>query len=473
MNDQAEEPSKSIPNAMKETLYDTSSKRRWLAAGALLIVIVALLAPTVGYRFLTWDDVVLVETNPLVQNAGLRSLRTVWTEPYVEIYMPITYSLWILLGWPALVVGRLQGLEENALSPLVYHFTTMLIFTGVVYRVFELIRRFTPDPWIAAAASLLYACHPMQAESACWISENKGILGAFFGLWALAIYIDAIRTEDRAIAGRLHWKSLILYTLALLSKPSMVNLPLMAAILDIGLVRRPPAKAILGLWRWVALAAIMVFITRQSQPSAAKAAVPLIERPFVALDALGFYLYQTFVPLSFRPDYSQTPRLVLESVAHPELIGILAWVGIGALLGILLFLRQRVLATIIALYIAILSPNLGFLPFAFQMMSTTADRYGAPALLAVALGAALLMSRVRPKSLGLGITAFLAALMVIKAVPQLGYWRDMETLTAHQLKFEPKSPIFLNNRAADRMRRGEVEAGLGRCPAIGRLAARQ
>jgi tetratricopeptide (TPR) repeat protein len=210
----------------------------------------------------------------------------------------------------------------------------------------------------------------------------------------------------------------------------------------------------------VALAAIMVFITRQSQPSAAKAAVTWLERPFVAIDALGFYLYQTFVPLSFRPDYSRTPQSILESVTRPELIGILAWGGIAVLIGVLLFLRQRAWATIIALYIAILSPNLGFLPFAFQQMSTTADRYGAPALLAVSLGATLLMARVRPKYLGAGIAALLAGLLTIKAVPQLGYWRDMEALTAHQLKFQPTSPIFLNNRAADRMRRGVVDPAL-------------
>jgi tetratricopeptide (TPR) repeat protein len=460
VDNRPEEPSNLLVNSNGKDIYDTSPNRSWPATITILLLVTCLLAPTVAYQFLTWDDIALIETNPLVINASLKSLRTVWTEPYIEIYMPITYSLWILLGWPAMLVGHLRGLEDQALSPQVYHVVTMLIFIGVVYRVFELIRRFTPDPWIAAAASLLYACHPMQAESACWLSENKGILGALFGLWAMAIYVDAVRTEDRSIASRLHWKATILYTLALLSKPSMVNLPLMAAVIDFGLVRRPPAKVLLGMWRWVALAAIMVFITRQSQPSAAKAAVPWIERPFVAIDALTFYLYQTFVPLAFRPDYSRTPQSVLAGVTHPELVGILAWGGIAVVLGILLFIRQRALAAIIALYIAILSPNLGFLPFAFQMMSTTADRYGSPALLAVSLGAALLMSRVQSKYWGLGICAVLVTLLTLKAIPQIGYWRNMETLTAHQLRFQPTSPIFLNNRAADRMRRGVVEPAL-------------
>lgn len=73
--------------------------------------------------------------------------------------------------------------------------------------------------------ALIFACHPLACETVCWVSERKNVLAALFGfaaLWTLAL--------ERRPA----WRWLVagvLYTLALLGKPSALGLlPLLIAV---------------------------------------------------------------------------------------------------------------------------------------------------------------------------------------------------------------------------------------------------
>jgi tetratricopeptide (TPR) repeat protein len=428
-------------------------------AGLLLLVINAILYyPTISFEFLTWDDVILVETNPLVLNPSWRSLAAVWTGPYIEIYMPITYSFWIALGLSAPFASAHSDAIPAPPAPWVYHLATFLLTLGVAYRLYQLILRFVPRPWTAAAATLLYALHPMQAESSCWISENKGLLGMLFGLWALAIYVDASRSSSPALKRQRFILATILFLLAILSKPTMVTLPLIALVLDVGLLGRPWPRVLGQLISWFILAAGMVIITIFVQPSAQELFVPWLARPYIAVDAIYFYLKQSFWPAFFCPDYARSPSAVLEAVTHPFAWGMLGSIAIMTLIGLAILFGQRSIATILLLYLIILAPNLGLVPFAFQKLSTVADRYGAPALVAVSLGAALLVDRLRPPILGPLLLAGPIVLAAYTTHGQIPHWRNQETLTSHQLAVQPHSAILVNNRAAYRLRRGQYES---------------
>ena len=55
--------------------------------------------------------------------------------------------------------------------------------------------------------------------------------------------------------------------------------------------------------------------------------VPLIDRPIVALDALGFYLIKVVFPIRLVPDYGRTPQWLLEhpaaalTIVAPAIVG--------------------------------------------------------------------------------------------------------------------------------------------------------
>ncbi|MBY0589665.1 hypothetical protein K2X85_21035 [bacterium] len=432
--------------------------RRLLPLSLLILTVVAVYGSSARFSFLTWDDAVLVQSNPWTMQPGIGSLYQAWTQPFIEIYMPMTYSWWIILAVPGEWIASHDKSNAGSsadLSPIVYHVATLILYVGVVYRVFELLHRFVPNPWIVASACLLYAIHPMQTESVCWISENKGLLGSFFGLSGLGFYVDSARTENPATRRSLFIRATIYYLLALLSKPSMVALPLMAWALEIGFLAQPWKRVAGRLGIWVLFGAIMTGITAMVQSSARLVSVEWLDRPYVAIDALCFYARQTLWPKAFYPDYSRDPAAVLEATENPFLWGGLGW---GLILGtatLLLVNRQRAAAGVLLLYLAILAPNLGFIPFAFQQLSTVADRYGSPALLAPCLGLALLAHRVRPAMVGVGLGIGLGVILITRTLPQVTYWQNQETLTAHQIRSGPSSPVLINNRAAHFIRVGK------------------
>ncbi len=64
-----------------------------------------------------------------------------------------------------------------------------------------------------------------------------------------------------------YWLASALFLLALLSKPIAVVVPLIAAILDVGIHRRPAKRVLLSLVPWFALAVIFGLVARQVQPA--------------------------------------------------------------------------------------------------------------------------------------------------------------------------------------------------------------
>ena len=91
--------------------------------------------------------------------------------------------------------------------------------------------------------------------------------------------------------------------------------------------------------------------------------LPLWQRPFIAGDALAFYLAKMLLPWRLGIDYGRSPLFVLDHAW-----GYLTWlVPVG--LGLLLWrLRRRypMLCLAAALFVAGLLPTLGLVPFLFQ-----------------------------------------------------------------------------------------------------------
>lgn len=438
--------------------HSGSSRTDLWAFLILAFTVFLIYGSSLRFEFTIWDDHEHVTKNPLVIHPGSDSLIKIWTAPYLELFMPMTYTFWMLESIPAKALAANEG-GSQALSPSVYHFGTVLVFFACCYQVYRLISRLVTDRTAALIGAILFAVHPLQVESASWISENKGLIATFFGMWAMGVYIDSIREERSSRSLYLYCLSTVLFIAALLGKPWAVAIPCLAATIDFCFLRQPILKVAKRIAPWIVIAVGMILVMKRVQSTAELIQVDVLKRPYLAIDALVFYVQKLFVPYPLLIDYGRTPIAVLKNTSQPELVGAIGFGVIGAILIALAYFRQWRTLGILCLFLAALLPNLGLIPFAFQGYSTVADRYVAPALIAPALAAAFIMQWLhRPifKALVILPIIVLAGL----SWKQSQVWRNDEALFTNTIVHNRRSPAALMNRSKARSDRGDFEGGM-------------
>ena len=105
----------------------------------------------------------------------------------------------------------------------------------------------------AATAALVFAIHPLRVESVGWATERRDVLSGLFFLLTVLMYLKAVDGDEK----RRRWRlaaSVGLFALALVSKGSVMVLPLALVVLDFYPLRRlggpwrewirPPARAV-------------------------------------------------------------------------------------------------------------------------------------------------------------------------------------------------------------------------------------
>jgi len=428
----------------------------WAAVAPLLAVVV--FAQVAGFELLQYDDRANVTDNPHLNPVTMSGVAEFWSAPYAGLYAPLTYTFFA--GEAVLAERPATASEPRHLDPRVFHLGNLLLHVGCVLLVFDLLRLLTASNAAACAGSCLFALHPLQVESVAWVTETKGLLAAFWGLAALVLYVRfaqasasrealPVRIGDRtsgSLIGSPAWyytAATAAFVLALLSKPTAVAVPLVALSLDVGLLRRQWSKALPAVLAWLAMAAVLVVATQRAQPAGALAIehVDVWQRPFVAADALVFYLRKLVWPWPLGPDYGRTPSVVLGS-----LIGKLAWLVLAVLAVAIYWLTgRRVAWTALAIFAAALAPVSGLLPFGFQGMSTVADRYMYLGMLAPALLLAWALSRGAPRVAWAAVGTVIAGLAAF-SFWQTSLWHDDGTLFAHNLeRVNGESHVAFNN----------------------------
>jgi tetratricopeptide (TPR) repeat protein len=109
-----------------------------------------------------------------------------------------------------------------------YHLVSLLLHIGAVLFLFLFLNKATKRLWPSAFVAALFALHPLRVESVAWASEHKDVLSMFFGmatLYAYAQYVEKSRISKYIIC-------LILFTLSIMSKPTLVTLPCVLLLLD-------------------------------------------------------------------------------------------------------------------------------------------------------------------------------------------------------------------------------------------------
>lgn len=394
-----------------------------LAAGALLLVVltVAVYAPvrTAGYL---WDDDAYVTRNHLLETP--QGLHDMWFRlGSTTIYAPAFFTtLWFEY--------QLWGLQ-----PAGYHLVNVGFHLACVLLLWRVLRRLGLGLGAAWLAAALFAVHPVMVESVAWVAELKNVQSAFFCLLTLLAYLrfdplDGGEAPTPRERGFFYGLALLLFTLALLSKPMAVTLPPAILVLIWWKRGRVTLRDLLAIAPFLALCLgtglLAIYIEKHfGVATGAGFQLSLLERAAVAGRALWFYAAKLVWPAGLLSVY---PRWQVSTEEAWQLLFPLAAL---ALITTLWVLRNRIgrgpLAAV-ACFGILVAPLTGVFNVAYHMYSFVADHfqyYAAAAAFALfSSGVASLRARSRLAAR----RALDAACLALVGILALLSWRHVPSL---------------------------------------------
>ena len=443
------------------TSETTTWQAQWLAPVLVVLLTTFVYLPALQNGFVNFDDDKNILTNLHYRGLGWSQLGWMFTTSHVGHYIPLT---WMTLGLDYLLWG---------INPAGYHLTSVVLHSlnaGLFYLLaIQLLgKAFTSSmaggrlarPLGAAFAALLFAVHPLRAESVAWVTERRDVLSGLFYLLAILAYLQACELRVEGTTGRRkwYWASVGCFGLALFSKSMAVSLLAVFVVLDVYPLRRLGW----GSGRWLGSEAGKVWAEKIPYVLIAAAAsliafVALVrlgnmvprsvlgpaDRVAISLYGLAFYLWKTLVPFQLSPLYQlKTP---LNPLAWPF---VLSGVVVLLISGLAIGLRRRfpALAAVWVSYVVTLLPVLGIFQNGSQIV---ADRYSYLSCLgwAILAGAGLLYclktwaSGPRAVFLAAALPAVVVAGLAGLTWKQVQVWHDSETLWRHTIDIGQESSI--------------------------------
>jgi tetratricopeptide (TPR) repeat protein len=409
--------------------------RRALVAAALCAVLALVYWRAPRMQFLHLDDYTAIVDNPRLNPPSLAGIPFFWRSAHMNLYVPMPYTAWELV---ALSAGHpVQGSARWEFPPGAFHLVNVALHAACAWLAFMLMRRLVASDAAALAGTALFALHPLQVEAVAWSMGLRDLLCAAFSLLALLGYLRFAARDQRTRARgawEYTWAS-IAYLSALASKPSAVVVPLFALLVGLAAFERVDRRRLSALLPWAAIAIAWTVLTHAVQALTSVHPLAAWTRPLVAGDALAFYLWKLAVPLELCVDYGRTPERV---VGHTW--GWLTWLAPAALAALVIWKRKdwpRV-AIVAGLFAAGVLPVLGFVPFAFQWMSTVGDRYAYMSMLGPALGVAWWLAE-HPTRIAWSLAAAVLALLAFASERQTRFWVDDRACFEHTLAVNPES----------------------------------
>jgi protein O-mannosyl-transferase len=347
-------------------------RRDWFWALLLSALVFAAYAQVFRAGFI-WDDESHLTRNPCV--IGPLGLKEIWTSAQAVYYPLVLTSFWALHK----IVG---------LNPLPYHTLNVLLHAAsaiLLWRVLKLLQ--VRGAWLGAA---LWALHPVMVQSVAWVTELKNTQSCVFYLLATLFFLKWEERENLAPVGSLPLRrsgersslvsfvlSLLFFTLATLSKPSVVMLPFILALCIWWMRGKIRWRDALAVAPFAVISGLASAWTIWEQKFHARAvgtdwAQTFPERFIIAGRAIWFYLGKLIWPYRLIFIY---PRWEI----HPARI--LAWLPLVAVLAglVVLWLVRvqwgRALFFAGAYYVISLFPVLGFFSVYFFRYSFVSDHF--------------------------------------------------------------------------------------------------
>ena len=196
---------------------------------------------------------------------------------------------------------------------------------------------------------------------------------------------------------------------------------------------------------WLFFAVPFAVVTSRVQSGEFDFVVPEFpQRLLLVIDSYSFYLQKILFPLSISFDYGHSPE---QTIAHDGSYFLLMAIPLVLVLGWLYskYKSDKWFWAALAFFLVPIIPVSGIVPFVFQFISTTADRYLYVALFAVGILIARLVAEKKCQGhLVQGVVVWVALLGIRSAV-QVGVWKGSSELFTHAIKENPKSWVSHNN----------------------------
>jgi len=410
---------------------------------ALFLLTAALFSPSLGNRFV-FDDHEYVESNSaLAHGLTLEAVRWSATAFSSGNWQPLT---WLTHALDVTLFG---------MDPGPHHLANILLHAASAILLFLVLVRLTGASGRAWSAAILFAVHPLRVESVAWVAERKDVLSGFFWLLCLIFYVRYCQRPG----WRRYLPVLGVFVLGLLSKPTVVTLPVVLLLVDwwplgrlgqAGMTRADQRRRAIVLVREklplvaAALCSVVVTFLAQQRGGALKSFgdYPLWVRVENALVSYGAYLAKVAWPAELAVFYPHPGAAIpLGSILLSSTLLVGITVTAAALRR-----RHPYLLMGWLWYLVTLLPVIGLVQVGSHAM---ADRFtylpSLGLLVVVAWGIPLLLAS-RP---ALASAVFLAAVSLSAiTIRQIPFWRDDKTLFSHAIDVTPDNWFAHYNLAA-------------------------
>ncbi len=397
------------------------------------------------------------EENALVQNPSAISVLTVIREvlnpsAVTGYYQPLTLI--------SLMMDFVTGGSESHLLP--FHRTNLLLHVCNTLLIAILLHQIFQNTVIASCVSLIFSLHPITVEPIAWVSDRKTLLAAFFGLLCLNLYARFIRNSNKIT----YWGSWLAFLAALMSKPTVLPLPIGLVILDRWPFHRK--TTIHGKIPFFILSALFTIITiisnhRRSLTSAIGTGFDPIHAPMVISYLIMHYFQKILWPVNLS---SISPYPSLVTILNPIILG--SMIGTIILFGLIAFSFRttRPIANGFLFYLVMMAPMLGI--FKYAAWDSAWDKY----LYFPIIGLLLILAWIfqwswragaqRPVIL-MGLTGCIGLIYAMEITSVREYyakWKDTRTLAEYMISQAPDYAPVQNFMGSVLMDSGHVESAI-------------
>lgn len=400
----------------------------WAALLLLILIVLASFVSSVRFGFINYDDPHYITENANV-NTGLSLTNLRWaltSTGNTNLWSPLTF------------LSHQLDVTLFGLRPGLHHAVNVLWHALAAALLFLLAHKLTKSALWSFFIALIWAIHPEKVQSVAWLSERKDVLsGAFFFASLLTFTWWKLRPEK---SPALYASSALCFLLALLSKPSVVPLPLILFLLfylDTKRILASIRESILPLlpFALASLLAAGIAIHFQSQGTLSEVGANsgIAQRASNMVVSYVFYLGRFFWPhpaqLWFVPPTSTFP-IIISAAILLAFAGLVIWLGkkenlilVGAAIYTILWLPVSGLVSVSHYFVAdrySYLPQIGIVFMLMGLVRLLASRITHPLAPAAALG------------------SFSAFLLFLQQT-QLPLWKDNETLFSHEMAVNPRS----------------------------------
>lgn len=259
----------------------------FLIAAVTLIVY----SPVFHAGFLNWDDNTYVLDNSTIRNLTPESVGYMFSSTTLNSYNPLV------------ILSFAIEYKFSALNPVTYHVVNLIIHTINSLLVFWLIFLVCRNKLVSLFTALLFSIHPMHVEAVAWIAARKEVLYSLFYLSSVISYLYYRNKRRKPVFLVL---SMLLFILAVLSKPVAVTLPAILILIDWyldGKLVWSTLKDKAG-YAFLALAFGVITYMTFSKGGAVGSQFNAFDDVLIFFYSLLFYLYKLFLPVMLSPVYS-------------------------------------------------------------------------------------------------------------------------------------------------------------------------